>query len=83
MQLLPTDTPQGSFQPVLPREKGHRYSVEHRDGQLYILTNKDAKNFRIVSAPLSQPQPKHWKPLVPHNKDAVIQSIDLFQGYLW
>ena len=80
--LLPTSTPEGSFRSVLPREKGHRYSVEHRDGLLYIVTNKDAKNFRIVSAPLSTPQPKHWKSVVPHNKDAVIQSIDLFQGYL-
>ena len=82
VRLLSTATPGGEFQPVLPREKGHRYSVEHRDGQLYILTNKDAKNFRIVSAPLSAPQPKNWRPLVPHNKDAVIKSLDVFQDYL-
>ncbi|MFZ4878457.1 S9 family peptidase [Janthinobacterium sp. Mn2066] len=80
--LLPTDQPNGVFKSVLPREKGHRYSVEHRDGQLYILTNKHAKNFRIVSAPLSAPQPKNWKELVPHDKNAVIKSIDVFQGYL-
>ncbi|MFM2085764.1 MAG: hypothetical protein RLZZ237_633, partial [Pseudomonadota bacterium] len=78
--LLPTDQPNGVFKSVLPREKGHRYSVEHRDGQLYILTNKHAKNFRVVSAPLSAPQ--HWKELVPHDKNAVIKSLDVFQGYL-
>ncbi|MBB5608163.1 MULTISPECIES: S9 family peptidase [unclassified Janthinobacterium] len=78
--LLPTDQPNGVFTSVLPREKGHRYSVEHRDGQLYILTNKHAKNFRVVSAPLSAPQ--HWKELVPHDKNAVIKSLDVFQGYL-
>lgn len=82
VRLLSTATPDGQFQLVLPREKGHRYSVEHRDGQLYILTNKDAKNFRIVSAPLNTPQPKHWRPLVPHDKDAVIKSLDVFQDYL-
>ena len=82
VRLLSTATPNGEFQPVLPREKGHRYSVEHRDGQLYILTNKDAKNFRIVSAPLSAPQPKNWRPLVPHDKNAVIKSLDVFQDYL-
>jgi oligopeptidase B len=78
--LLPTAQPNGVFKSVLPREKGHRYSVEHRDGQLYILTNKHAKNFRVVSAPLSAPQ--HWKELVPHDKNAVIKSLDVFQGYL-
>lgn len=82
VRLLSTSTPDGAFRLVLPREKGHRYSVEHRDGQLYILTNKDAKNFRIVSAPLSAPQPKNWRPLVPHDKDAVIKSLDVFQDYL-
>jgi len=82
VRLLSTATPNGEFQPVLPREKGHRYSVEHRDGQLYILTNKDAKNFRIVSAPLNAPQPKNWRPLVPHDKNAVIKSLDVFQDYL-
>ena len=82
VRLLSTATPDGEFKLVLPREKGHRYSVEHRDGQLYILTNKDAKNFRIVSAPLSAPQPKNWRPLVPHDKDAVIKSLDVFQDYL-
>src|SRR5471030_2971382 len=80
ISLLPTDQPNGVFKSVLPREKGHRYSVEHRDGQLYILTNKHAKNFRVVSAPLSAPQ--HWKELVPHDKNAVIKSLDMFQGYL-
>src|SRR5450830_2156575 len=80
ISLLPTDQPNGVFKSVLPREKGHRYSVEHRDGQLYILTNKHAKIFRVVSAPLSAPQ--HWKELVPHDKNAVIKSIDVFQGYL-
>lgn len=82
VRLLSTATPDGEFKLVLPREKGHRYSVEHRDGQLYILTNKDAKNFRIVSTPLSAPQPKNWRPLVPHDKDAVIKSLDVFQDYL-
>ncbi|MBB5371529.1 MULTISPECIES: S9 family peptidase [unclassified Janthinobacterium] len=82
ISLLPTDQPNGVFKSVLPREKGHRYSVEHRDGLLYILTNKNAKNFRIVSAPLSAPQSKNWKELVPHDKNAVIKSLDVFQNYL-
>ena len=42
---------------VLPREKGHKYDVEHRDGILFIRTNKDAKNFRLVTAPLADPSP--------------------------
>ena len=55
VRLLPADQPEGAFQSVLGREKGHRYRVEHRNGELFIRTNKDAKNFRVVSAPASAP----------------------------
>ena len=57
---------QGRFEVVLPREKGHKYSVEHRDGLFYFRTNRDAKNFRLVTAPVSSPSPPNWKELLPH-----------------
>ena len=56
-RLLPASTPGGELRLVLPREKGHKYDVEHRDGTLFIRTNKDAKNFRLVTAPLADPSP--------------------------
>ena len=40
-----------------PREDGHEYDVEHRDGLFYIRTNKDAKNFKVVTAPVDDPSP--------------------------
>jgi oligopeptidase B len=82
VRLLPARQPGGQFRPVLGREKGHRYSVEHRNGQLYILTNKDAKNFRVVTAPLASPGAAHWKELVPHHKDVLIQQLAVFRDYL-
>lgn len=82
VQLLPAAQPEGAFRSVLGREKGHRYMAEHRDGQLYIMTNKDAKNFRVVTAPLATPSPAHWKELVAHDKDVLVQQVDAFRDYL-
>jgi oligopeptidase B len=82
MRLLPANTPNGKFKSVLGREKGHRYSVDHRDGQLFIMTNKAAKNFRLVSAPLAQPQQKNWKEIVKHDPDTLLTSFELFRDYL-
>ncbi|HEX9172317.1 MAG TPA: prolyl oligopeptidase family serine peptidase, partial [Telluria sp.] len=82
VQLLPAAQPEAAFRSVLGREKGHRYLAEHRDGQLYITTNKDAKNFRVVSAPLATPTPAHWKELVAHDKDVLVQQVDAFRDYL-
>jgi oligopeptidase B len=67
---------------VLPRQKGHKYSVEHRDGTFFIRTNRDAKNFRLVTAPVSSPAPENWKELLPHRADVLLQGIELFRGQL-
>ncbi len=82
VKYLPSNQPSGSFEPVIPRQKGHKYGVEHREGLFYIRTNRDAKNFRLVTAPVSSPSPEHWKELVPHRKDVLLQTIELFQNNL-
>jgi oligopeptidase B len=78
--MLPAGEPNGQWRSVLGREKKHRYFVEHRDGQLYIRTNKEAKNFRVVTAPLAQA--RQWTTLVPHNGDVLIQTIEPYAGFL-
>lgn len=80
--LLPADRPQEAFKTVLGREKGHRYSIDHRDGMLYIRTNKNAKNFRIVSTPFHKRETKNWKEIVKHNEQVLVSSSELFRDYL-
>ena len=55
MRYLPARQPDAaSFKIVLPRQAGHEYDVDHYNGQFYITTNKDAKNFRVVTAPIAR-----------------------------
>jgi oligopeptidase B len=81
-RYLPSDQPQATFRVVLPRDKGHKYNVEHREGLFYLRTNRDAKNFRLVTAPVSDPTPKNWKEVVPHRADVLLDRVELFQDYL-
>jgi oligopeptidase B len=80
-RTLDAAAPDGEFKVVLPREKGHKYELDHRDGLFYIRTNKNAKNFRIVTAPASSPAPGNWKELVPHRGDVLIEALDLFKDH--
>jgi oligopeptidase B len=80
--LLPAATPGGEMQPVLPREKGHKYDVEHRDGTLFIRTNRDAKNFRLVTASVADRSPASWKPFVEHRPDVLLDDFEVFQGFV-
>ena len=80
-RYLRADRPQDSFRVMLPREKKHRYYPDHREGLFYIRTNKDAKNFRVVTAPENDPSPKSWKVFLAHRDDVRLQDIDLFQDF--
>jgi oligopeptidase B len=80
-RYLDAATPESPFKVVLPREKGHKYSIDHRDGLFYIQTNKGAKNFRMVTAPVADPSPANWKEFIPHRQDVLIQGLELFKDY--
>jgi oligopeptidase B len=81
-RYLASDRPEGTFQPVLPREKGHKYDVECRNGLFYLRTNQGAKNFRLVTAPIGNVAPSSWKEVLPRRADVLLSRIELFQDYL-
>jgi oligopeptidase B len=82
VRLLPADQPGAAFRSVLGRQKGHRYGIEHRNGELFIQTNKNAKNFRVVKAPLAHPEEKNWKEVIKHDKQVLLSGLEVFQDYL-
>ncbi len=55
VRYLRTTQPEGSFTVLLPREKKHRYYLDHREGLFYIRTNKPGKDFAVVTAPEDDP----------------------------
>jgi oligopeptidase B len=79
---IPADKPQEAPKVILPREPEHEYSVDHRGDLFYIRTNQGAKNFRLVTAPVSDTSKKNWKEIVPHRPAVKIDDIDLFANHL-
>lgn len=79
-RYIPADQPAAAWTTVLPREKGHEYTVDHRDGQFVIRTNKDAKNYRVVTAPVAAPS--QWTEIVPHRPAVFLDGISVFASHL-
>ena len=75
-------TPTAALNVISPREAEHEYGVDHRDGVFYIRTNKGAKNFRVVTAPVANPGQANWKELVAHRPEVKISDIDLFENHM-
>lgn len=82
MRYLPADTPSATLKVILPRQVGHEYDVDHYNGQFYITTNKDAKNFRVVSAPIADPSEKNWKSFIDHKPGLKIDGVTFFANHL-
>jgi oligopeptidase B len=75
--------PQSGFRVALPRERDHEYQLEDQGDRFIIRTNWQAKNFRIVEAPIATVGDRStWRDIVPHRGDAFVAGFDTFDGYL-
>ena len=79
---LAADQPDGKFSVIVPRRRFHEYEVEHYRDTFYIRTNWDAKNFRLMKAPVHQTDQSSWEEVLPHRDDVLLESFELFQDFL-
>jgi oligopeptidase B len=82
VRVLPAREPHAEPRVIVPREEGHQYSVDHRGGLFYIRTNQGAPHFRLVTAPVATPGKAHWKELVPHRPEVMLEAVELFAHHL-
>jgi prolyl oligopeptidase len=71
--------------PVRALYPGHTASYEPLgviNGALYLLTDRDAPNKRVVAVPLDRPDAANWKTIVPDSKNS-IEAAGLIAGKLW
>ncbi len=69
---------------ILPVIHGidNRFTPVNYGDDLYVLTDKDAPNYRVVKLQIANPQPERWTSLVPEGKD-VISGISIVGGKLF
>lgn len=83
IRVVDLETPDSMPVTVAPREVGRQYSVEHHGDDFLILTNADgAEDFKIVTAPVRDPNPANWRDLVPHKPGRLILSHLCLAGRL-
>ncbi|MFN3841545.1 MAG: S9 family peptidase [Cyclobacteriaceae bacterium] len=81
-QYIDADKP-GKPVIIQPLQDNVDYAVEHSGGdKFYIYTNRDAKNYRLVEAPVSKPSAENWKDVIPHREDVFLQDVDFFKDHL-
>ncbi|HEX6224930.1 MAG TPA: S9 family peptidase, partial [Chryseolinea sp.] len=80
--ILNANSPDGPFKAFSPRERELKYDIDHYENKFYIVTNFDAKNFRLMETPETRTEKINWKEKIPHRKDTMISDIEIFKDYL-
>ncbi len=80
--ILRADSPTDALECVEPRQQGIEYSICHHNGQMLVLTNFEAENFRLMTAPVATPDRAHWEPFIEGRDDVMLTGIDVFDEHL-
>ena len=81
-RFLDADDPGGTFTVFLPRQKGHEYDLDHYRGRFLIRSNADARNFRLLETDDRQLARAHWRELIPHRDDVLLETFEMFRDHL-
>jgi oligopeptidase B len=82
LRMIKANEPNASFVIFTPRMKDVLYDVEHQNNHFLITTNKDAINFKVVTAPLSNTNASAWIDYIPHRDSVLIEGITTFKNHL-
>ncbi len=80
-RYIPAKEPTAEWKIVEPRKPGVEYYIDHNADSFYIRVNDAGRNFRLVTAPVTDPGSKNWHEVMAHNPAIMLDDIDLFKNF--
>ncbi|HSM59825.1 MAG TPA: prolyl oligopeptidase family serine peptidase [Longimicrobiales bacterium] len=71
----------GPIRPIVEGVPAH-FQVRFHEGRLYVLTDWEASNYRLMVADPERPDPESWTELIPEGED-VLQGYGFLEGRIW
>jgi len=81
-RVLDATQPAGDLRLFEPRQRDHRYRVDHAGDHFYVLTDLDAINNRLMRTPEHATGRAHWEEVIPHREDVLLEGFELFRDFL-
>jgi len=82
IRFLSCDHPEGELKVLSPRKDDIEYFVAHHEGQFFIVTNHQAKNFRLMKTSVELSEIEHWQEVIPHREDALLDYVESFKDFI-
>lgn len=81
--VLDANTPNGKFIALAPYQEQHEYHPDKMGDNYYIVTNHQAKNFRLMQCPVNKIHDvNQWQEVIPHREAVLLEGIEIFNDYL-
>jgi oligopeptidase B len=82
VRVIPAADPLAEPRVIVPRKADLKYYLDHRGDRFYIVANDTGINYRVVSAPVADPQQKNWTEVIAYRKPVRIETVYLFANHL-
>lgn len=82
LYYLSRDEPEGKFAVFSHVDPGYKYKVKVSGSEFFILTNWNARNFRLMKVAGEETSREHWEEVVPHREDVFVENVTLLDEHL-
>ncbi len=79
VRFVSASDPTGEQVLIKPRRKGVEYSVDIREGELFVWTNDDHLNFRLAKSSIETPG--EWETVIAGSNDFYLTNFQLFKDF--
>ncbi|MEP6513801.1 MAG: S9 family peptidase [Parafilimonas sp.] len=81
-RFIDAHQPTADFKVFQPRMKEVLYDVTALNDKFLIVTNWNAKNFRLMECSLNNTDSANWKQVIPHRTDVLLSGVEEFKNFL-
>ena len=80
VRFIRADHPNDEFKTFRPRKQGVLYFLRHHRDKFYIMTNENARNFKVMEMPVRDYSEENWVEFWPHSESI---SLDFSDPYAY
>ncbi len=82
VRYIPAKEPTADWKTIEPRKQGVEYYADHNADSFYIRTNDTGRNYRLVTAPVTDPSSRNWHEVMAHNPAIMLDEMDMFKNFM-
>ena len=81
-RYIDADRPEETLKLFLKRTPNHLYSLDHINGEFFLLSNRNALNFKLMKTKEGQIEERYWKEVIGHRTEVMLANMILFNSFI-